>query len=98
MQSWLPIYHDMGLTVMLVSVLGQADLWQAPTKSFAGNPFAWLKWLEESRATMTVAIRNGRSMGTSWVRRRPSSSRRRIKAGDRPVRSPYRLPSAPTAS
>jgi len=55
MQSWLPIYHDMGLTVMLVSVLGQADLWQAPTKSFAGNPFAWLKWLEESRATMTAA-------------------------------------------
>jgi long-chain-fatty-acid--[acyl-carrier-protein] ligase len=51
----LPIYHDMGLTVMLVSLLGQADLWQAPTKAFAGNPFNWLTWLAESRATMTAA-------------------------------------------
>jgi long-chain-fatty-acid--[acyl-carrier-protein] ligase len=40
MHSWLPIYHDMGLTVMLVSLLGQADLWQAPTKAFAANPFS----------------------------------------------------------
>ena len=55
MHSWLPIYHDMGLTVMLVATLAQADLWQAPTKSFAGNPFAWLTWLDESKATMTAA-------------------------------------------
>ncbi len=55
MHSWLPIYHDMGLAFLLVSVLGQAELWQAPTKAFAGNPFAWLKWLDESRATMTAA-------------------------------------------
>lgn len=55
LQSWLPIYHDMGLAVMLVSALGQADLWQAPTKSFASNPFAWLNWLHESKATMTAA-------------------------------------------
>jgi long-chain-fatty-acid--[acyl-carrier-protein] ligase len=54
-QSWLPIYHDMGLAVMLVTMLAQADLWQAPTKAFAGNPFGWLNWLHESRATMTAA-------------------------------------------
>ena len=53
--SWLPIYHDMGLAMLLVATLGQADLWQAPTSAFAGNPFAWLKWLTESRATMTAA-------------------------------------------
>jgi long-chain-fatty-acid--[acyl-carrier-protein] ligase len=53
--SWLPIYHDMGLAFMLTSTLGGADLWQAPTTSFAGNPFGWLKWLTESRATMTAA-------------------------------------------
>jgi long-chain-fatty-acid--[acyl-carrier-protein] ligase len=55
LQSWLPIYHDMGLAVMLVSTLAQADLWQAPTKAFAGNPFGWLNWLHESEATMTAA-------------------------------------------
>lgn len=53
--SWLPIYHDMGLAMVLVATLGQADLWQAPTPAFAGNPFGWLKWLTESRATMTAA-------------------------------------------
>jgi long-chain-fatty-acid--[acyl-carrier-protein] ligase len=53
--SWLPIYHDMGLAFVLVATLGQADLWQAPTSAFAGNPFGWLKWLTESKATMTGA-------------------------------------------
>jgi long-chain-fatty-acid--[acyl-carrier-protein] ligase len=55
LQSWLPIYHDMGLAFLLVATLAQADLWQAPTPAFAGNPFNWLKWLTESQATMTAA-------------------------------------------
>ncbi len=55
LHSWLPIYHDMGLTFVLVAMLGQADLWQAPTRAFAGSPFSWLKWLTDSRATMTAA-------------------------------------------
>ncbi len=55
MHSWLPIYHDMGLAFVLTGMLGQADLWQAPTPAFAGNPFGWLKWLTESEATMTAA-------------------------------------------
>lgn len=53
--SWLPIYHDMGLAFLLTSMLGGADLWQAPATAFAGSPFGWLKWLTESRATMTAA-------------------------------------------
>ena len=55
LHSWLPIYHDMGLALLLVATLGQAELWQAPTQAFAGNPFGWLKWLTESQATMTAA-------------------------------------------
>ena len=54
-QSWLPIYHDMGLAFMLTVTLGGAELWQAPTPAFAASPFNWLKWLTESRATMTAA-------------------------------------------
>ncbi|WP_319457352.1 MULTISPECIES: long-chain-fatty acid--ACP ligase MbtM [unclassified Mycobacterium] len=53
--SWLPIYHDMGLAFALTSMLAGAELWQAPTTAFAGNPFGWLKWLTESKATMTAA-------------------------------------------
>lgn len=53
--SWLPIYHDMGLAFLLTVTLGGADLWQAPTPAFAASPFSWLKWLTESKATMTAA-------------------------------------------
>jgi long-chain-fatty-acid--[acyl-carrier-protein] ligase len=53
--SWLPIYHDMGLAFLLTSMLAGVELWQAPTSAFTGNPFGWLTWLTESRATMTAA-------------------------------------------
>ncbi|MGB8406136.1 MAG: long-chain-fatty acid--ACP ligase MbtM [Mycobacterium sp.] len=53
--SWLPIYHDMGLAFMLTMTLGGGELWQAPTTAFSASPFNWLKWLTESRATMTAA-------------------------------------------
>jgi long-chain-fatty-acid--[acyl-carrier-protein] ligase len=53
--SWLPIYHDMGLAFLLTTTLGGAEVWQAPTPAFAASPFSWLKWLTESRATMTAA-------------------------------------------
>ena len=53
--SWLPIYHDMGLAFLLTCALGGLELWQAPTTAFAGSPFGWLKWLTESRATLTAA-------------------------------------------
>lgn len=53
--SWLPIYHDMGLAFLLTTMLAGAELWQAPTTAFASNPFGWLQWLTESRATMTAA-------------------------------------------
>jgi long-chain-fatty-acid--[acyl-carrier-protein] ligase len=53
--SWLPIYHDMGLVFLLTSMLAGAEMWQAPTTAFAASPFGWLKWLSESRATMTAA-------------------------------------------
>jgi len=53
--SWLPIYHDMGLAFMLTMTLGGGELWQAPTTAFSASPFNWLKWLTESKATMTAA-------------------------------------------
>lgn len=53
--SWLPLYHDMGLNVVLISMLTGVETWQAPTPAFAASPFSWLHWLTESRATMTAA-------------------------------------------
>jgi long-chain-fatty-acid--[acyl-carrier-protein] ligase len=53
--SWLPLYHDMGLTFLLTHALGGANLWQAPTTAFSASPFAWLQWISEGRATVTAA-------------------------------------------
>ncbi|OBJ00500.1 long-chain fatty acid--CoA ligase [Mycobacterium sp. 1482292.6] len=53
--SWLPLYHDMGLSFLLASVLGGMSLWLAPTAAFTASPFRWLSWLSESRTTITAA-------------------------------------------
>ena len=53
--SWLPLYHDMGLSLLLAGAFGGTDVWQAPTAAFQASPFRWLNWLTESRATITAA-------------------------------------------
>ncbi|OSC41131.1 long-chain-fatty acid--ACP ligase MbtM [Mycobacterium decipiens] len=53
--SWLPLYHDMGLTFLLSAMLAGRPLWLAPTAAFTASPFRWLSWLSESGATMTAA-------------------------------------------
>jgi long-chain-fatty-acid--[acyl-carrier-protein] ligase len=53
--SWLPLYHDMGLSFLLSGALGGTDVWQAPTAAFQASPFRWLTWLTESRGTITAA-------------------------------------------
>ncbi|OBA63297.1 long-chain fatty acid--CoA ligase [Mycobacterium sp. 1100029.7] len=53
--SWLPLFHDMGLTCVLASTLGGLPLWLSSPTAFSASPFNWLKWLSESRATMTAA-------------------------------------------
>lgn len=53
--SWLPLYHDMGLSFLLASCLGEMSVWLAPTTAFTASPFRWLGWLSESRATITAA-------------------------------------------
>ncbi len=53
--SWLPLYHDMGLTFLLACALSGTGLRQAPTSAFAASPFSWVQWLTASAATMTAA-------------------------------------------
>jgi long-chain-fatty-acid--[acyl-carrier-protein] ligase len=53
--SWLPLYHDMGLTLLLVHALGGAELWQATTSAFSASPLRWLQCMSEGRATVTAA-------------------------------------------
>lgn len=52
--SWLPLYHDMGLMMLLSGAVTGAPFWLAPTAAFTAAPFRWLSWLSESRATITA--------------------------------------------
>lgn len=67
--SWLPMYHDMGLSFVFASALGQVPLWLAPTAAFAASPFQWLSWLSRGHATITAAPNFAYNMLGKYARR-----------------------------
>ncbi len=66
--TWLPLYHDMGLTFLLSGALSGAPMWLAPTSAFTASPFRWLRWLSESGATLTAAPNMAYSMIGKYAR------------------------------
>ncbi|CAN5444365.1 long-chain-fatty acid--ACP ligase MbtM [soil metagenome] len=69
--TWLPLYHDMGLTFLLTGFLTGGEMWMAPTAAFAASPFRWLTWLSESRATLTAEPNFAYSVIGKYARRVP---------------------------
>lgn len=67
--SWLPLYHDMGLSFLLAGALAGNDVWQAPTTAFQASPFRWLNWLTESKASVTAAPNMAYGMIGKYSRR-----------------------------
>ncbi len=67
--TWLPLYHDMGLTFLLTGFLTGAEMWLAPTTAFTASPFRWLRWLSESGATLTAAPNFAYSVLGRYARR-----------------------------
>ncbi|TFV58981.1 long-chain-fatty acid--ACP ligase MbtM [Mycobacterium sp. PS03-16] len=67
--SWLPLYHDMGLSFLLSGALAGAETWQAPTSAFQASPFRWLNWLSDSRATFTAGPNMAFGMIGKYARR-----------------------------
>jgi long-chain-fatty-acid--[acyl-carrier-protein] ligase len=66
--TWLPLYHDMGLTFLLSGALSGAPVWLAPTSAFTASPFRWLRWLSESGASLTAAPNMAYSMIGKYAR------------------------------
>ncbi|WP_125078795.1 long-chain-fatty acid--ACP ligase MbtM [Mycobacterium sp. P7213] len=86
--SWLPLYHDMGLTFLLSAALTGSEQWLAPTAAFAASPFRWLSWLHDSRATMTAAPNFAYSVIGKYARRVPDVDLSRLRVainGGEPV-------------
>ena len=73
--TWLPLYHDMGLTFLLSGALGGSPVWLAPTSAFTASPFRWLRWLSESGAIADRGAEHGlqhdRQVRPAGVRCRP---------------------------
>ena len=67
--SWLPLYHDMGLSFLLSGAVAGNDVWQAPTSAFQASPFRWLNWLSESRASVTAGPNMAYGMIGKYSRR-----------------------------
>ncbi|MGE2716547.1 long-chain-fatty acid--ACP ligase MbtM [Mycolicibacterium litorale] len=67
--SWLPLYHDMGLSFLLSGCLAGVETWQAPTSAFQASPFRWLNWLSDSRASFTAAPNMAFGMIGKYARR-----------------------------
>ena len=66
--TWLPLYHDMGLTFLLSGALGMTPVWLAPTSAFTASPFRWLRWLSESGMSLTAAPNMAYSMIGKYAR------------------------------
>lgn len=86
--TWLPLYHDMGLVFLLSGMLSGVPLWLAPTAAFAGSPFRWLSWLNDSAATLTAAPNFAYSVIGKYARRAPDVDLGRVRVainGGEPV-------------
>lgn len=77
--TWLPLYHDMGLTFLLTGFITGGEMWMAPTAAFAASPFRWLTWLSESRATLTAAPNFAYSVIGKYARRVPDVDLSRLR-------------------
>lgn len=77
--SWLPLYHDMGLTFLLSGMLTGVPVFQAPTAAFAASPFRWLQWLHDSRATLTAAPNFAYAVIGRYARRVPEVDLGRLR-------------------
>lgn len=53
--SWLPLYHDMGLSAVTMAWWAGVDLFLLPTALYARQPLRWLEAISSHRATLSPA-------------------------------------------
>jgi fatty-acyl-CoA synthase len=69
--SWLPVFHDMGMIIMIVAVAHAAELALLPTEDFARRPGCWMDAVSSFHATITVSPSSGYALATKDLRWRP---------------------------
>lgn len=53
--SWLPLYHDMGLMLMLIGLTAGAAVDLMPPTAFVRDPVSWLRHMAERGTAVTAA-------------------------------------------
>lgn len=69
--SWLPLFHDMGLLIVIVAAAHPGDLVLLPTEEFGRRPGCWMDTASRLRCTVTVAPSTGYSLATKDLGWRP---------------------------
>jgi fatty-acyl-CoA synthase len=70
MQSWLPLYHDMGLVGFLaIPMTTGVQLVQAAPQDFMAHPGSWMQWCSDWRATVTAGPNFAWVLATRALRR-----------------------------
>lgn len=54
MLSWLPLYHDMGLSALLIALYNDFPLTLIPTNQFMRNPCIWMEAMSNQRGTHSM--------------------------------------------
>jgi fatty-acyl-CoA synthase len=70
--SWLPLFHDMGLNIVLLAVAREMRLVLAPTEEFLSRPGSWLEAVSRYRGTVTVAPNFAYGLAARDLRANPS--------------------------
>jgi fatty-acyl-CoA synthase len=87
--SWLPLFHDMGLLIMIAAAAHPGDLVLLPTEEFGRRPGCWMDTASRLGCTVTVAPSTGYSLATKdlgWRPRELDLSRLRVAGnGAEPV-------------
>ena len=69
--SWLPLFHDMGLVLMVAATANAVPLYLQPTEEFLGRPGSWLEAVAKYRGTATVAPNFAYGLATRDLERNP---------------------------